>query len=238
MQIFSNRSVAAVVLFGTLVGTTISPAQSTHAAPSARPGLEFPVVMRQNVEAGKTPVGTKIQVRLMVGTLVNGIVVPEGADLSGVVVESSFKTATDPSRLAICLQSAEWKNGSTPAALALPSKIYLTAWYYPLVTPPQDFPDGLPDATHSGPQRRGGTASYPSTNDSPSSTRANAEKDRNPPLPSRTVTPHREMMKDVQSAKTGAGGVVIVSARANIKLDKSTTYVFAEGDLGADSRIP
>src|ERR1700687_5445684 len=101
MQMFSSRSVAAAMLFGTFVGATVLRAQSTRAVSSPAPGLEFPVVMRQKVEAGKTLVGTKIEAKLTVATLVNGVVIPEDAVLSGEVIESSAKTAADPSRLAI-----------------------------------------------------------------------------------------------------------------------------------------
>jgi hypothetical protein len=245
MQMFSSRSVAGAVLFGMLVDATILAAQSTHAAPPAPPavpGLEFPVQMRQKVEAGKTPVGTKIEAKLIVATLVNGVVIPQDAILSGEVIESASKTAGDPSRLTICLESAEWKNGSTPASLALPSKIYLTSWYYPFVIPPkQDFLGGLPDATHGTSQRLGG-ARYPnpSTKDAPPYSSGNTDTDKNPtPGESSTTsaTPHRERMKSVQSIQK-SGVVALVSAQSTIKLDKSTTYVFAPEDLGANSRVP
>lgn len=237
---FSSRSVAAVVLFGTFVGTTVLRAQSTHATAS---GLEFPVVMRQKVEAGKTPVGTKIEAKLTVATLVNGVVIPQDAVLSGEVIESSSKTATNPSRLTICLESAEWKNGSTPAALVLPSKIYLTPWYYPFVMPAKpDFLGALPDATHGSSQRSGGAAPYPNPNtkDSPPYSRGSTDIDKNPAPgePSTPPTlPHREMMKNVQSSQKG-GVVALVSDHSTIKLDKSTTYVFAADDLGAKPRVP
>lgn len=239
---FFSKSVAAVALFGTLVGTTVLRAQSTPAVHAA-PGLEFPVVMRQKVEAGKTPVGTKIEAKLTVATLVNGVVIPQDAVLSGEVIESSAKTATAPSRLTICLASAEWKNGSMPAALVLPAKIYLTSWYYPFVIPPkQDFLGGLPDATHGSSQRLGGAATYPNPNtkDSPPYSRGNTEIDKNPaPTEPSTAaaSPHREMMKNVQSSQKG-GVVALVSAHSTIKLDKSTTYVFAADDLGANTRVP
>jgi hypothetical protein len=240
MQRFSSRSLAAVALFGTF-GATILSAQSTHPTPPAAPGLEFPVLMRQKVEAGKTPVGTKIEAKLTVATLVNGVVIPQDAIFSGEVIESASKTAGDPSRLAICIESAEWKNGSTPAVLVLPSKIYLTAWYYPLVQT-RDFPEGLADATHSGPRRRGGAPPFPdpNTRDSQPYPRGNGTEEGTGPAsttPSASVTPHREIIKNVESTKTG-GVVALVSAHSTIKLDKSTTYVFAADDLGANSRAP
>ena len=81
--------------------------------------------MRQNVAAGTTPVGTKVQANLVIATMVDSVVIPRDALLSGEVTESVAKSKTDPSRLAIRMDSAQWKNGSSPI------KIYLTAWYYP-----------------------------------------------------------------------------------------------------------
>jgi hypothetical protein len=79
-----------------------------------------------NVAAGKTPVGAKIKARLAVATLIDGKVIPRSAVFSGEVIDSAAKTATDPSRLAIRMDSVVWKKGS--ASLTA----YLTAWYYPL----------------------------------------------------------------------------------------------------------
>ena len=61
-------------------------------------GLEFPATMRKKIVAGVTPVGTVVQAKLEVATLVDGVVVPENAILSGEVTESSAKSDTDPSR--------------------------------------------------------------------------------------------------------------------------------------------
>jgi hypothetical protein len=88
-----------------------TPAQHAPAASSFSGALEFPVVMRQNVAAGTTPVGTKVQAKLAVATLVDGVVVPRDAVFSGEVTESVAKSVTDPSRLAIRMDSAQWKKG-------------------------------------------------------------------------------------------------------------------------------
>ncbi len=48
--------------------------------------------MRQNVVAGKTPVGTKVEAKLTIATLVKGTVIPEGAVFSGEVVDSVAKS--------------------------------------------------------------------------------------------------------------------------------------------------
>ena len=124
--------------------------QSRPAPPSSSAGLEFPVTMRQNVAAGTTPVGTKVQAKLAVATLVDGVVVPQDAILSGEVTESVSKSAADPSRLAIRVDSAQWKNRSAPMVVALAPKVYLTAWYYPAAPPTNPDPSsGLPDGAHN-----------------------------------------------------------------------------------------
>jgi hypothetical protein len=83
------------------------------------------MIMRQNVTAGKTPVGTEVQAKLVVGTLGDGTVFPKNAIFSGKVIESVARPRPNPSRLAIRMDSVQWKDGSAVV------KIYLTAWYYP-----------------------------------------------------------------------------------------------------------
>src|SRR6202162_3686572 len=140
---------SAALLCGQMLSgqTPSQPAPIAHSSAGAR---EFPVIMRQNVTAGVTPVGAKVQAKLAVATLVDGVVVPRDAILSGEVTESVAKSATDPSRLAIRMDSAQWKKGSAPIVLSLASKVYLTAWYYPVAeTRTQDLSDESPD---DGPQ--------------------------------------------------------------------------------------
>src|SRR6202011_258161 len=95
--------------------------QQTPATPSSSGGPEFPVTMQQNLIAGVAAVGAKVQAKLVMATLVNGTVVPRDAILSGEVTESVAKSATDASRLAIRMDSVQWKNESVPL------KVYLTA---------------------------------------------------------------------------------------------------------------
>src|SRR5208337_4277651 len=132
-----------------VLGSVALLSQSTPAGPGSSAGLEFPVVMRQKVAAGTTPVGTKVQAKLVLATLVGRVVVPEGAILSGEVTESVPKSATDASRLGIRMNSAHWKNGSVTI------KAYLTAWFYPL-TPLQGSSTDLPDDVGTGPRHRRG----------------------------------------------------------------------------------
>ena len=63
----------------TLLGTEKA---ATAPLPAAQ---EFPVLLEQSLAAGKTPVGTKIQARLAVATLVAGTVIPRNAVFSGEV---------------------------------------------------------------------------------------------------------------------------------------------------------
>jgi hypothetical protein len=206
--------------------------QSKPSASASIAGLELPVHMRQNVEAGKTAVGTKVQAKLDLATLVNGVVVPEGAILSGEVIESVAKSATEPSRLALRMDAAQWKNGSAPVVLTLASKVYLTAWYYQAVPPILQDPADMPDASQRGTQRRGGSAPYPdpNTSASPPYSHGNTGKDRDL-APSAAVLQHRVPMKDVELVRNGDGAVTLTSKRSNLKMDKSTTYVLAAGDL-------
>jgi hypothetical protein len=100
-----------VVAFGC---TALIGQQASTKPPTSWQAVEFPVVMRQSVDAGKTAVGTKVQAKLVAATLLNGVVVPRDAVLSGEVTESVAKSKTDPSRLAIRMDTAQWKKGSAP----------------------------------------------------------------------------------------------------------------------------
>ena len=195
--------------------------------------------MRQKVVAGTTPVGTKVEAKLAVATLVNGTVVPQDALFSGEVTESVAKSATDPSRLAIRMDSVQWKNRSAPMTLALAPKVYLTAWYYPATPPPtrsHDISSNVPDASHD-PEAPIGVGGYPGPRSpsSPPSPGSDRGIDKDPfPLPRAAASDsskHRVPMKDVESTRSSEGSVTLSSTRSNIKLDKTTTYVFAAGEL-------
>jgi hypothetical protein len=185
--------------------------------------------MRQNVTAGKTPVGTKVQAKLVVATLVEGVVVPRDATLSGEVTESSAKSATDPSRLAIRMDSAQWKNGSASI------KVYLTAWYYPETTmPAQDLSYEPADAARDK-KNWNGMGTYPDPNNPVSQQKfpgRDTDKDTGLAPPSTSGTSkHRVLMKNVESTRNSDGAVTLTSKHSNIKIDKLTTYVLATGDL-------
>jgi hypothetical protein len=199
--------------------------------PGSSVANEFPVTMRQNVDAGKTPVGTKIQTKLVVATLVSGVVIPRDAVLSGEVTESVAKTKTEPSRLSVRIDSAQWKNGSTPL------KLYLTPWYYPpspLIA--QDLSYQSADAAKS-PKNWNGMGTYPDPNNEMSQKKFPGRvdgRDSGPPTPDAlgsNISKHRLLMKDVDSLRAGDGTVILSSKKSNLKLDKSTTYVLSGSDL-------
>lgn len=202
-------------------------AQQTPAAPVPSGTREFPVIMEQNVTAGNTPVGTKVRAKLTVATLVDGAVVPRNAVFAGEVIESVAKSATDASRLAIRMDSVQWKKGSAPI------KVYLTAWFYPSMNVPggdlQYGPPQSPSKTWNG------AGAYPDPN-SPaykpfpggdSDTRSNTVPD----TAASVTSNHRVVMKNVESARNSDGAIAITSSHSNIKLDKLTTYVLATVDL-------
>jgi len=189
-------------------------------SPSGSRPQEFPVMMRQSVAAGKTPVGTKVQAVLTLATLVSGKVIPDGAIVSGVVVESTAKSAAGPSRLSIRMDSVQWKTGS----VALTT--YLTEWFHPMrLTLGEDRFDDRPDA--NGEHTKRTWAAY---NPNPSDAMlfpgdSDQAHVKTAPPPAMAVSERRVMMKDVHLEKDHNGGQTLVSTRSNIKLDKSTTYV-------------
>lgn len=204
--------------------------QGTGKQPASSQGVEFPVVMRQAVDAGKTPVGTKVQAKLVAATLLNGVVVPRDAVLDGEVTESVAKSKTNPSRLAICMDTAQWKNGSAPV------RVYLTAWYYPEVEMMnQDISYGPADAANSK-QKWNGMGTYPDPNNPVSQDKfpgrdSGADPGPGSVTPSSSIAKHRVLMKHIESTPGKDGGVTLTSDHATIKLDRLTTYVLAASDL-------
>lgn len=194
--------------------------------PNAVPA-DFPVVLQQNVTAGKTPVGTRIEAKLTIASLVNGTVVPRNAVFSGELVESVAKSATQPSRISIQMNSLKWKDGSAPVTM------YLTAWYYPaLAEAAQNLQYG-PEQPAS--RTWNGAGAYPDPNSpayKPFPGGDSAQKESVPETPNSVTSKHRELMKDVQSQRGEDGRVILVSKR-NLKLDRVTTYVLAPSDLAA-----
>ncbi len=226
---FSKTIAAAQAALTIVLASAALLRQQTPAAPSSSLGLELPVIMRQNVAAGKTPVGTKVQANLVVATLVNSVVIPRDALLSGEVTESVAKSKTDPSHLAIRMDSAQWKNGSAPI------KLYLTAWYYPPEPMPAQSLSYQPADEANSIKNWNGMGQYPDKRD-PSSTPRFPGPDTGKdsptlPSPSTITSKHRVLMKNVDSTRANDGAVTLTSSRSNIKIDKLTTYVLAPSDL-------
>ena len=229
---------ASALLFGSVVllgqnpqtqkvpetGVSSVAAAGTGPVPACA-GCELPIILRQNVEAGKTPVGTKVEARLVVATMMNGGVLPRNSVISGEVIESVAKSGNSPSRLAIRMDSAHWKNGEAKF------KAYLTAWYYP----PAPMPP--PNVSYAPPGDRrnwGGTDPTVDTTDPPNpAQRLSTHQDTgvNAGAPASVISTKRVVMKNVTSANGADSSLVLVSSRSNIKLNKVTTYVAAVSEV-------
>ena len=197
--------------------------------------IEFPVTMQQKITAGVTPVGSKVQAKLTISTLVHGTVVPRDAILSGEITESAAKSADAPSKLGIRMDMAQWKNGS------LPIKVYLTEWYYPpKAMMSEDNNSGYPGAMHGSVGiTMGGGGNDPQTFPGSATPSGRMPSDDSAPFPRTTdpgtmtsndSSPHRSRMPDVES-KRGEDGSIVLTSKKGFKLDKNTTYVLATGDL-------
>jgi len=220
-----TRWLAVAPLAFTILFPAVLLAQEKPPAPTS--GIpEFPVVLQQTVTAGKTPVATKVLAKLQMATLVNGAVIPRNAVFHGEVIESVARTKTDPSRLTIRMDSAEWKNGSACV------KLYLTSWYYPA----RDI--GGQDLQYGPQQPAGrtwnGQGQYPDPNSKVYQPFPGGDSDNKgsvPDTPASATSNHRVQMRDVLVLHNDDGAVEITSKRSNIKLDKVTTYVLAADDL-------
>ncbi len=195
---------------------------------------EFPVNLRQKVVAGKTPAGTKIQARLVIATLFEGVVLPRDAEFSGEVVESTARSKDAPSRLALRWDAVQWKGGAKAV------KLYLTPWYYP---PRSDISDSgaEPSGIHGSVGiTLGGGGYYPPPiypdGRSPEDDSTGNPRSSQVPLPSSAISEHRIQMKDVESSRRDDGAISLSSKRRDLKLDKLTTYVLAAGDLLPEGR--
>lgn len=222
-----SRKVVQYLLFGVFWSASLFAQQKPVPATPAM--LEFPVILQQNVEAGKMPVGTKVQARLTVATLVKGAVIPQDAIFSGALTESTAKAGKQPSRLAICFDLVQWKDGSAPI------KACLAPWYYPkeVAGGPnlQYRPPEPPNKTWNG------AGQYPSTDSrvyQPFPGGGDSDKNAGavPDTTSTTTSNRHVWMKDVAAAPAGDGGIALVSQRANLKLEKTTTYVLVAGADG------
>jgi hypothetical protein len=223
----------AVLICSAVLASQQGPATPTSPLPSSSSLTpvnvkEFPVNMKQEVTAGKTPAGTRVQAKLQVATLVDGTVFPKNTVFSGEVTESVAKSESHPSRVAIRMDSAQWKDGSAPV------RIYLTAWFYALVLSArgQDLSYG---PAQSATQTWNGAGTYPDPSSPASQPFPRPDMNRSaetaPESPVYILSKRRFLMKNVEFEHNSEGAVTISSRYFNIKLDKSTTYVMATGEL-------
>lgn len=218
----------ALLLLGVLA-IWLEPSSTAQGAGPA-PTPEFPVTLQQAVIAGKTPVGTKVQAKLMMATLINGTVIPRNAVLSGEVFESTAKTGNEPSKVGIRMDSVTWKNGSASPSASI--KVYMTGWFFPTVAQPgQNLQYGPPP----DPSRTwNGAGAYPDPN-SPAYKPfpgGNSEKEQAAPdTPNSITAKQRVRMKGVEAEHGSDNALFLTSRHSNIKLDRFTTYVLASGDL-------
>jgi hypothetical protein len=222
----SIRTLFALVVVIALCGS-VSLGQQKSTAPSSLPLREFPVVMQQSVEAGKTPVGTKVQAKLAVATTFHGVVIPRNAVVTGVVFESVRKSASSPSRLGIRMENAKWKDESTCMM-----KAYLMPLYYPLVSqsmqgPAAESPDSDSRSMNGPNQSASSPMSQPSFGGD-----SEAAREAMPNL--LTLSSRPVSMKNVRMEPVKDTGLELVSEHDNIKLHKMTTYVLAAIETAAN----
>lgn len=214
-------STRTLFVFAVVIGLcgTAALGQQKSTAPSSSPLREFPVVMQQSVEAGKTPVGTKVQAKLAVATTFHGVVIPRNAVVTGVVFESVRKSASAPSRLGIRMENAKW-NGESTCMM----KAYLMPLYYPMVSQAMQGPPAESSDTGSG-SMSGSNQSSPMSQPSFGGSNSEAAQEAMPNL--LTLSSRPVSMKNVEIEPVPDNGVALVSQHENIKLHKMTTYVLA-----------
>ena len=195
--------------------------QQSHQASPPPVLREFPMVLQQSVEAGKTPAGTQVQGKLAAATQFYGELIPKNAVASGVVVESESKKGKDRARLAIRMNTVSWDGGWAHL------NAYLMPLYYPATGQavpnlPIESPD--PDSrTLNGPNQ---------SSQSPMSRPFSGGGSE--AIPDVAILSSRPVrMKNVVLEPTSKGGIALVSEHANIRLFKMTTYVFAAEESSA-----
>jgi hypothetical protein len=212
------------LVFFLILSSIVADCQQKPPSAAAAAAQEFPVAFQENIVAGKTVAGAKVQAKLGMATLVNGTVIPQGAVFSGEVIESVGKTKTDPSKLAVRIDSAQWKNGSATL------KVYLVGWFYPFaVRPGQDLQYG-PQQPAS--RTWNGMGEYPADNTKVYRPFPGGGSDSNSsPDTSSVTSAHRVQMKNVETDRGADGTIALLSTHSNIKIDKSMTYVLASSEL-------
>ena len=218
----------SILLLYVLLGVAAVAQQPKANSSVAHPVLEFPAILQEGVVAGKTPVGTAVHSKLMIATLVNGVVIPQDALLVGRVEESTARTKSDPSRLKIRIDVAQWKGGS------LSLNAFLTNIYYAnrlIEAPPNE---GSPDASADGDLTLFHGGHHQNSLDLESSratlSRQSAGSPASGPNHSGDMrwenSVYRKPMRNVDLSRDSSGAAFILSVRDNIKLERNTAYCF------------
>lgn len=212
MKLLMMRRLMFVLLLLFAVGSLAQPSPK----PTPRAALEFPLELNQKIVAGQSAVGSKVEGKLIIATLVHGAVIPEGAVFTGTVEESVARNGANPSRLRVHLTSSKWHGGSSAV------DIYLTNVVYPRRKSQQnDDPD---DPMASAARRRERILA--------------AERNGGmPPLPD-TESPvtakrydRRTTLEDVKLERGENGVIAITSEKFNVRLDGGVVCSF-EGTAG------
>src|SRR5437773_8312674 len=170
--------------------------------PVSAPGslVQFPVVLQQNVEAGKTPAGTKVQGKFAAATLFSGALIPKNAVASGVVVESESKKGKERARLAIRMNTVTWNGGWSPLGA------YLMPLYYPTTG------QAVPNLPAESPDPDSRTLNGPNQSESPMSRPfpGGGSEANQGAMPEVAILPSRPVrMKNVVLEPTSNGGIAL-----------------------------
>jgi hypothetical protein len=211
--------------------------------PAAAVAQEFPAVFERKVVAGQVAQGSEFHARLKMATLVRGVVVPEGAELRGVVEESAAKSGDSPSRLKIHITQLKW--GAGEMALDL----YLTDHYDRELTPGNSMSaeQGKTDlpvkGTGSEPSgwRNEGFTSRP-VRGTPSSLRTIPlgsddfdKKNREPSAaPEKAAAATHGKLDGIESVRDASGAILLTSRTHTIKLGRELVYSFEGVAPGAE----
>ena len=177
---------------------------------AARPGLEFPLELKQKIVAGQTAVGTAVEGRLVIATFVHGVVIPDGAVFTGRVEESTARSEGKPSRLRLHVTGAKWRGGSAVVDL------YLTNVFYPRRLRRDDPHEGDASTVSARQQEMiilRGNGGVPPILDQDAPTIGNQFERRIP-------------IEDVKIERDKSGLIAITSEKSNVHLDSGTVYCF------------
>jgi hypothetical protein len=217
-----NYGLRNAAVWGVLGLLSVCPAvlaqQASPAAPMQR--LELPVILRQKVVAGVTPVGSMVEAKLQIATLISGTVVPQGAILSGHLEQSAKKSGDAPSRVKIKFDSAKWKKGTAPL------EVYFTGCFYPVLTS-ADRDRSANDAGYgsiSRPAEAGDGQYPPPPGPKPGQIPQGFGPDVPMPIATR-VSSHWVRPLGADAVFETDGSIALESPLHDIKLDKETTYM-------------